>query len=110
MSCREPRHAYGLDRATLARLRAMPSEDALSLLAVYLKADRDYRPIKNPTSRRWHVHTKRGEFEILTTGSKWYDTRARKGGGGAIDLVMHAEALTFVDAVSYLRQRAHSCG
>lgn len=100
----------GLDRATLAWLRAMPSEDALALLSIYLKADRDYRPIKNLASRRWHVHAARGEFEILTTGAKWYDTRAQKGGGGAIDLVMHVEALSFVDAVIYLRQRAHCCG
>jgi hypothetical protein len=59
-------------------------------------------------SSRWHVHAARGDFEILTTGSKWYDTRARKGGGGAIDLVMHVGDLSFVDAVTYLRQRAHA--
>ncbi len=99
-----------LDRATLARLRAMPSEEALALLSIYLKVDRDYRPIKNHTTRRWHAHTERGHFEILTTGCKWYDTRARKGGGGAIDLVMHVEGVPFVDAVTYLRQRTHARG
>jgi CubicO group peptidase (beta-lactamase class C family) len=31
-----------VDRATLARLRAMWSEDALALLAIHLKADRDW--------------------------------------------------------------------
>jgi len=88
----------GVDRATLARLRATWSEDALALLAIDLKADRDYRPIKDQASRRWHAHTERGDFEILTTGHRWYDTRARKGGGGAIDLVMHVGDLSFVDA------------
>ena len=40
--------------------------------------------------------------EILTTGPKWYDTRARKGGGGAIDLAMHVLGVSFVDAVKQL--------
>jgi hypothetical protein len=43
-----------------------------------------------------------GEFEILTTGVKWLDTRANKGGGGAIDLAMHVLHLSFVDAVKLL--------
>jgi hypothetical protein len=30
---------------------------------------------------------------------------ARKGGAGAIDLAMHLEALSFVDAVNHLMQR-----
>ncbi len=46
-----------------------------------------------------------GEFEILTTGPKWYDTRARAGGGGAIDLAMHVLGLSFVDAVKRLTTR-----
>ncbi len=94
----------------LAPLRAMRSEDALALLAIDLKVDRDYRPTKDVTSRRRHAHTARGNFEILTTGAKWYDTRARMGGGGAIDLVMPVADLSFVDAVTCLRQRAHTRG
>jgi hypothetical protein len=90
-------------RAHLARLRDMPSEDVLRRLAVYYKADPTYRPLKDPSSRRWHVSTACGEFEILTTGAcKWFDTRAKKGGGGAIDLVMHLLQLPFVDAVTRL--------
>lgn len=91
------------DRATLTPLREMPSEDALALLAIYYKADPTYLPIKDPRSRRWHVCTACGEFEIVTTGpSKWYDTRAKMGGGGAIDLAMHVLHVTFVDAVKLL--------
>ena len=41
---------------------------------------------------------------------KWYDTRARKGGGGAIDLAMHVLGLTFVDAVKSLNKLASVCG
>jgi hypothetical protein len=51
-----------------------------------------------------------GEFEILTTGPKWYDTRAKKGGGGAIDLAMHVLGLSFVDAVKLLTQKAQPLG
>jgi len=90
----------------LARLRELPSELVLSRLAIDLKADRTFRPSKQSASRRWHAHTLRGDFEILTTGTKWYDTRARKGGGGAIDLAMHLLGLSFVDAVKYLTERA----
>lgn len=83
----------------------MPSEDALALLAIHLKLDPTYLPLKNATSRRWYAFTEGGEFEILTTGSKWFDTRAKKGGGGAIDLAMHVHAVSFVDAVKLLIRR-----
>lgn len=93
------------NQATLAALREMPSEDALALLAMYYKADSAYLPVKDPHSRRWHVTTASGDFEILTTGpTKWYDTRAKKGGGGAIDLAMHLQKLSFIDAVKFLTE------
>lgn len=91
--------------ATLSSLRNIPVDEALRLLAIDFKADPTYRPLKDPRSRRWHVHTARGEFEILTTGSaKWYDTRAQRGGGGAIDLAMHLLQLPFVNAVKLLAE------
>jgi hypothetical protein len=93
------------DAVTLARLRAFPAELALVRLAIEVKPDRTFRPNKDSRSRRWQVLTERGDFEILTTGPKWYDTRARRGGGGAIDLTMHLLGLSFVDAVRYLTQR-----
>src|SRR5260370_32927822 len=98
-------------RATLTSLREMPSEDALALVAVYHKADPTYVPIKDSRSRRWHAQTAAGEFEILTTGPhKWYDTRAKIGGGGAIDLAMPLLQLSFVDAVKLLVERGHPLG
>ncbi len=90
------------DRETLTPLREMRSEDALALLAIHCKPDSSYQPVKEPTTRRWHAHTSGGVFEILTTGTKWYDTRAKVGGGGAIDLAMHILRLPFVDAVRIL--------
>ena len=98
------------NRATVACLRGMHGEDALALLAIYLKADPTYKPIKDMTSRRWHLRTACGEFEILTSGAKWYDTRAKKGGGGAIDLTMHVGELSFVDAVKFLQERTRARG
>jgi hypothetical protein len=88
----------------------MPSADALAMLAIYVKADPAYVPIKDPRSRRWHARTPCGEFELLTTGPKWWDTRAEKGGGGAIDLAMHLLQLTFVDAVKLLVARERPDG
>jgi len=89
--------------AKLASLRAIASEEVLRRFAIHYKADPTYRPLKDPNSHRWHVRTACGEFEILTTGTcKWFDTRAKKGGGGAIDLTMHLLQLPFADAVKLL--------
>ena len=96
--------------ATLARLREMSASDALELLATHVKVDPTYVPVKTGHSRRWHVCTVRGEFEILTTGPKWYDTRARQGGGGAIDLAIHVLGLSFVDAVKHLTSKVDRHG
>jgi hypothetical protein len=88
--------------ATLARLRDLPSEAVLARLAMQIKPDPTFIPVKDAGSRRWHALTTQGDFEILTTGPKWYDTRARKGGGGAIDLAIHVLGLSFVEAVKHL--------
>src|SRR5450631_615373 len=90
------------DSVKLAQLRSLPAEAALRRIALGIKADSNYLPIKNSGSGRWHVFTDRGAFEILTTGPKWYDTRARRGGGGAIDLAMHVLGVAFIDAVRHL--------
>jgi hypothetical protein len=99
-----------VNSATLKALREMPSAEALVLLAVHAKMDAAYAPIKDARSRRWHASTTCGDFEILTTGAKWWDTRARKGGGGAIDLAMHLLQLSFVEAVQLLTERQLSRG
>ena len=80
----------------------MPASDTLALLATHVKLDPTYMPVKDDHSCRWHAGTERGEFEILTTGVKWYDTRAGRGGGGAIDLAMHLLGVPFVEAVKRL--------
>ncbi|MFV2949464.1 hypothetical protein [Pseudomonas japonica] len=79
------------------------------MLSTVLKLDRTFIPVKDAHTRRWNVSTPRGKFEVLSTGIKWYDTRAQRGGGGAIDLAMHLLGLSFVDAVKHLvaREGAH---
>ncbi len=96
--------------ATLLHLRQTSSEAALRSLASFCKVDTTYHPVKDPNSRRWHVRTDHGEFEILTTGVKWYDARAKIGGGGAIDLAMHILHVPFVEAVRILTARTEPRG
>jgi hypothetical protein len=100
----------GFDAITLARLRQIPLETAWAVLAFQAKADSSYRPTKDLSSRRWHITSAGGDFELLTTGLKWYDTRACRGGGGAIDLTMHLLGISFVEAVKFLNAAAGSHG
>lgn len=41
-------------------------------------------------------------FRISVSGQKWFDHEAQKGGGGAIDLVMHVRNASYVNATQYL--------
>lgn len=76
---------------------------ALPLLTDHCKHDRDFTALKNAHTHRWHVSAAGHDYEILTTGPKWFDTRANLGGGGAIDLAMHLHRLNFKQAVAKLR-------
>ncbi|HHX6852802.1 TPA: hypothetical protein ACVGMT_005918 [Pseudomonas aeruginosa] len=87
----------------LARLHAMQVTATLDLLGLYWKYDPDFKPIKDKATVRVNVALGGGGVELLATGPKWYDTRAEKGGGGAIDLAMHLLRLDFVSAVKRLR-------
>jgi len=96
--------------ATLLHLRQTPSDAALRSLTLFCKVDATYHPVKDPNSRHWHVRTDHGEFEILTTGVKWYDARAKMGGGGAIDLAMHILHVPFAEAARILTARTEPRG
>lgn len=94
-----------MDKSLLERWRALPAEDALLAIADSAKPDPTYRPLKGVNSMRWHASFGQREFELLTTGPKFWDTRAQIGGGGAVDLAMHLACISFKDAVNLLRER-----
>ncbi len=88
----------------LERWRSIDASDVISKFADYAKCDETYVPIRNEKSKRWNVTVlETGEYEIIATGPKWYDTRARRGGGGAVDLVMYLFHIDFLRAVAKIR-------
>jgi len=77
--------------------------DALDVLGLYFKEDREFRPRNDADSRRFRVSLESGEvMELLVTGQKWYDVRAMQGGGGVVDLVRHLYGESFPQAVQRL--------
>jgi len=92
------------DPALLAKLRSMTPQQTLDRLGLHWQRDPDFRPQKDPRTARLYVTVGSSVFELVVTGVRWYDTRAERGGGGAIDLAMHLLRLSFVDAVKRLSQ------
>ena len=87
----------------LDRLRNMDAEIVLLRLADHAKVDASFVPIKSEHTSRWHVRAGNREFELLVNGPKYFDTRQKRGGGGAIDLTMHLFQVDFKRAVEQLR-------
>lgn len=90
--------------AELQAWRALQCTSVFQSAAIYAKRDPTYVPAKDPSSERWHVKSGNGEFELLVTGNKFFDTRAKAGGGGGVDLLMHISATNFKSAVALLRK------
>ena len=88
--------------ALLDSLRVMTVQQTLDRLGLHWKRDPDFVPVKAATTVRLNVSVGNGGFELLADGPKWYDTRTKDGGGGAIDLTMHLYRLDFVAAVKRL--------
>ena len=91
------------DEAELEGWRKMDSSITLRALADHAKPDPTFDPIKNPGTTRWHCRVDGREYELLLTGPKFFDTRAEKGGGGAVDLAMHLLRSDFKLAAHILR-------
>jgi hypothetical protein len=96
------RSRRSFDPAALAALRSMTPQQTLDRLGLGWKHDPDFRPQKDSRTVRLYVTADGHVVELLATGVRWYDPRAKKGGGGAIDLAMHLLGLQFVDAVKRL--------
>lgn len=89
--------------STVARWRALHAADVLVAVADYAKQDATFLPTGHADTTRWNVVAGGGEFELILTGPKFWDTRSRSGGGGAIDLVMHLFGGDFRAAAARLR-------
>ena len=103
------------DDETLKWVREMPLSLVLDRLRdagkLFWRRDVDFKPEKDSRTVRLYVSSPEGQaWELLVTGPKWYDTRAEKGGGGGIDLVMHLLSLDFVQSVKLLAAGAGVAG
>jgi hypothetical protein len=94
-----------VDNFELDRWRTLHAGDLLPLLADYVKQDLSFSPTASLRSTRWHISAGGREFELLCTGSKFFDTRSGKGGAGAIDLAMYLLGFDFKQTVRLLRDR-----
>lgn len=92
-----------VDHSSLVRWRSLEAACVLQTLADYAKRDATFRPVKDPKTSRWHACVRGCEFELLLTGPRFWDTRAKQGGGGAVDLAMHLAGVNFKQAVELLR-------
>lgn len=92
-----------VDNFELERYRDLPALEVLLLLATYVKVDSTFKPLKAMSTQRVHVRAGDADWELLVEGPRFFDTRARKGGGGAVDLVMYLWRVPFRNAVAMLR-------
>lgn len=92
-----------VDNSELQRLRNLHALVVLHVLATHVKLDWDFLPRAAWSTQRVHLNAAGADWELLVDGPKFYDTRACKGGGGAIDLVMHLWRVPFKQAVAMLR-------
>lgn len=93
-----------VDKLELLQWREMESIHVLRVLADHIKEDPSFHPRSSHQTTRWHVHVAGRDWEFLCTGPKFWDVRMGRGGGGAIDLVMHLHALNFKAAITLLKE------
>lgn len=92
-----------IDDAVLNELRSLSVLDTLNRLGVYWKLDTTYvSATPGIPSRRLNASCNGNEYEFIATNEKWFDTRANKGGGGAVDLTMHIFKDPFRQAIKRL--------
>ena len=99
------RKSFG--EAQLAQVRGLPLLGILEGLkadgTLFWRRDADFVPAKDNRTMRLFISSPSGvAWEILVTDLKWYDSRAGKGGGGGIDLVMYLLGVDFLTAVTLL--------
>ena len=95
-----------VDNLTLERWRAPDALRVLEQLGCFAKMDKTFEALSSHGTRRYHVNVEEQDFEFLLTGPKFFDTRLQRGGGGAVDLVMHVRRIDFKSATALLRRLA----
>lgn len=96
-----------MENLNLERWRGLGAASVLEAIADYAKLDADF---KSPTgATQWHVIVAAVEFELVCQGPKFFDTRAKIGGGGAIDLTMHLHGIGFKAAARKVREAGRQC-
>lgn len=95
-----------VDNLTLERWRALDALLVLEKLGSYVKADDTFEPLSAHGTQRYHISVGEQEFELLLRGPKFFDTQLQRGGGRAMDLVMHVRHVDFKGATNLLRTLA----
>lgn len=93
----------------LESLRLLDLRRVLEALGYYVAVDRTFEPRLDMASERWLVSDEVGTTELVVTGVKWFDAREGKGGGGAIDVVMHLRKVAFNRALVLVRGVRSAC-
>lgn len=92
------------DDTELERWHRLDAAAVLSKFADHAAVDPTFKPARNARTERWYATVAGNEYEILVTGPKFWDARAERGGGGALDLIMHLHQIPFKKAVQRLRE------
>lgn len=90
----------------LERWRSLDALLVLEKLGCYVKVDHTFEPLTAHGTQRYYVNAKGQDFELLLLGPKFFDTHLQRGGGGAVDLVMHMHQVDFKGATELLRRLA----
>lgn len=69
-----------------------------------MKIDRDFVPVSAAGPPRVHLSATDAVWELLINGNRFFDTRALRGGGGAVDLVRHVWQVEFKQAMRMQRE------
>lgn len=94
-----------VDNLDVARWRNLDAAGILQLLSDYAKQDLSFKPLQKSETSRWHASAAGVDYEFVCTGPKFFDTRSRRGGYGAIDLAMYLFKLDFKSATSFLHAK-----
>lgn len=78
--------------------------DALNALSLSWQRDHSFKPRQATGTVRLHVEVQGRRHELLVNAAKWYDTGFDVGGHGAVSMLMHLFACSFVSAGLKLRK------